>query len=138
MLAFFIFKMPNHPNPDDFPPRALTHNLLRLDSLQHLQFEVSVQKHRENIRDINQQYAEVLRPYFKALLEANPAPVSDQLASTVQSLELAKIQATFIHFAEVKAILRSDQMPYYEDFIEDALARIFANKKNMPRLPRDF
>lgn len=129
MLAFFIF------NRGHVSHRAI--DSLKLDEAQHVLFLQSVRKHQQTIEPINEQQQQLLETYFKTLINSNQQ-INEAQLEQVSKLERLKIEATYLHFKEVKSILREDQYDNFESFMNRLLTKVLPRTKKMPPQPDDF
>lgn len=128
---------PHHPGPGHQPfERAI--KSLDLDIEQEAQFRELVKEHHKTIGLIDDQQRELLTPYFESLVDTEQSISTDSLLSDIQVLEAQKIETTYNHFVDVKALLREDQFSDYEKFIQKAIHNLVMKPKKDRRPPKDF
>lgn len=145
LIGFFLltrpkppgFLPPPHPGQHKhFQNRAV--DILRLDREQHHAFLASADQHRQQMRTLNQQQRDLLKPYFYSLVDTEQALDKERILEETQLLDRKKIEATYEHFDKIKSILREDQKPDFEAFMNQAIGRILLNtKKDLPP-PKDL
>lgn len=132
LISLFFFRHLSAPNN----LRAIA--TLKLDEQQHELFLASAKRHSVIIEDIAAQQKNLLRPYFKQLVNQDLIKDDKELLRKMQLLESRKITSTYQHFSEIKDILREDQLSDFEGFMDRMLSKILVgNEKNRPR-PKDF
>lgn len=123
------------------PPGAVGNravDTLRLDKIQHEAFLTSAKKHEEIMKTLMVKQSALLKPYFQQLTNSNKEISNDPLFVAINVLEKQKIEATYEHFKEIKNILREDQMPDFEAFIDRMLGRILVEKEKVPPSPKEM
>lgn len=108
-------------------------DVLKLDKEQHEIFFQSARRHDQDMEDISFQQRELLETYFSTLIIPESNSQADSILQQVQQLESQKIQSTYQHFEEVKELLREDQIPNFEVFINNMLKMILNTRGR--RLP---
>jgi len=132
LISLFFFR--NLGPPNDL--RAI--DTLKLDDEQHKFFLVLAQKHEMIIEDIAAQQKNLLRPYFKQLVNQDLKIDNEELLMKMQLLESQKITSTYQHFLEIKNILKEDQVADFEGFMDRMLAHILVGNNKNPKPPKDF
>lgn len=134
-FLFFTHGRPPHPGEgENLFMRAA--EMMKLDPQQNEQFQEFAGAHAQKMRSINERQRDLLRPYFQSLIDPSLAIDSSAVLAEVQKLEAEKVEATYQHFAEVKAMLKPEQQPYFEEFMHQALRMILLEPNNAPP-PRD-
>lgn len=132
LVAFFFLTKPKPPmRGETFSPRAI--EILQLDKDQHQAFLQSAEQHGKQMRTINDGQRNLLRPYFNGLVDPSLNLNPDSILQQVQLLERQKVEATYLHFKAVKALLRDEQQNNFEQFMNQALGRLLLN--DMPSKP---
>lgn len=138
IIGFFLLTKPAP------PPRAGGENfqdevieMLSLNEEQVTSFRAFAQEHKQKMTGINEQQKKLLRPYFESL--ANPSIEVDQTdaLSQFQQLEREKIEVTYQHFQDLKAILDEAQLTHFERFIRRYVDVILAGGQKRSPPPKD-
>ena len=133
LIAFFFLNRPPRRLPPPKDGRIRADEALRLDRKQHDVFLQYANQHMQAMRGLDNQQRNLLRPYFEALTNQQDGNYTDSLLNQVLQIERDKIETTYDHFQSVRSILRPDQEPYYEDWVNSALKNILVeNKKPLP------
>ncbi|RMG86071.1 MAG: hypothetical protein D6714_04795 [Bacteroidetes bacterium] len=118
------------------PPAPQAHNLLRsapkmlnLDEKQKETFQALARQHQEKMRELDRKHAELLEAYFSTFTEKSPGVSPDSLLHEAANIERAKIAATYQHFEDVKNILRPEQMPQFDKFMDQVLHQVLLPPK---------
>ncbi|MEL6537365.1 MAG: hypothetical protein AAFQ98_18230 [Bacteroidota bacterium] len=143
VMLFFLFQRPK-PHPPGGGPSVQGHatfqrikDLLQLDDRQVEAFEELAMDHRRTLRRIEDEQGEVLQAYFSYLkMDQVPAQQGEELQEFLQ-LEQEKIEYTFQHFQELKALCRPDQLTEIETLTEEILQVLGPQEKNPPPRPRE-
>lgn len=134
MVAFFFLTAPPHQGGRADGQRAV--DILKLDRQQDESFMPLAREHMQLMDDFNDQQRSLLKPYFNSLVEQNDTYNSDSLLHQVQLIERKKIESTYQHFQDVKALLRPEQEARFAAFVDHALQRILLEQSNQgPPLP---
>ncbi|MBK8504625.1 MAG: hypothetical protein IPL46_21900 [Saprospiraceae bacterium] len=129
LITFFLVTRPNPPDrSDDFQARAI--ELLKMNQTQHREFVVSVEKHKEQMKSINNHQRDLLRIYFSDLLRSNSNV--DSILQQVQLVERQKVMSTFQHLQELKFLVKDNQGADFERFMNQVLQRILVKPPNNP------
>ena len=134
MIAFFFLTAPPprpHPNNNEKGPLRMI-----LDKQQDKSFLSLAKQHKEEMIDLNRQQRALLLPYFNRIIDPSIKINSDSLLTQVQALEQKKIESTYLHFQDIKTILRPEQYPDFEKFVEQAIGRILLGQEKRPKPPR--
>ena len=73
----------------------------------------------------------LVSPFFDGLID-KPTTSKDSLLQEIQRLEKEKIQLTYKHFEEIKAMLKPEQLASFEPFMKTILKEILNPSKNSP------
>ena len=133
LVLFFFLTKPDPPRGDgarNFRPKAI--EILQLDTNQRATFVQLAERHNQQMEALSEQQRARLKPYFGSLVDA----VSDTTAliQEVAQLERDKVEVTYQHFQEVRSILTEEQLPYFEQFVSQALDILLLNREK-PRPP---
>ena len=113
------------------------HKILELSDQQEKLFLELVKKHQSKMEKIGQRQSKIVSQYLLATGEKSDS-ISNVLLNENQQLETQKIEATRLHFKEVRSILNENQMPNFHKFKKGAIHNILGGgKKNRPR-PMDL
>lgn len=124
IVAFFFFNKPkhvDHPHHKMGPPP-----MLNLSEIQAEQFQVLADEHKGEMKIIKEEQKVILDNHFKTLYDTN-SKTKD--LSKFLELEQRKINTTYHHFSDLKALLNEEQLKNYPDFIEKTLNIILGGKK---------
>lgn len=130
MVAFFFLAPPPPHQKGD--ARKKVHDMMKMDQQQNEAFLEFAQQHMQRMDDLNNQQRNLLRPYFRRLIDSTQNINSDTFFYQIQQLEREKIEATYQHFQEVKSILRPGQEASFGKFINFALDLILIGSNNEP------
>lgn len=129
MIAFFFLTKPNHPNREPLFQSAKTE--MNLSDDQYNLFTQSAEKHKAQIEQLNDKQKQVLQLYFGSLT-SNDSINNDSLLVQLQNTEKHKISITYEHFREIKTLLKPEQYPAYDAFVQRAIDRILRLDKKVP------
>ncbi len=110
---------PRHQGPDRQRPEDIIISRLALDAAQQEQLWESIEKHRDLCHRYRADIKAARAAYF-GLLSA-PEPDSAAILSAEKDLSRAKTlleRANFIHFQEIRALCRPEQLPAFEGLLE--------------------
>ncbi|MFT5336874.1 MAG: protein CpxP [Luteibaculaceae bacterium] len=134
LIVFFFISKPNHPphmGPKDLKLGVV--EALHLNNNQASQFKYFAEEHHTKMRVINGQQQELLWPYFKSISDTSIHFNEEEAFYQHRELEKEKIQVTRQHFEEVKSILKEDQLPYFNDFVNQFIENVLMKgKENHP------
>lgn len=133
MIAFFFLTAP--PRPNDLKGKKGAVQMMQLDEQQEKSFSSLAHQHMQQMSEFNRQQRSLLQPYFNSIIDTKITIQSDSLLKQVQALEQKKIESTYLHFQEVKAILKPEQYPDFEKFVEQAIGRILLEQEKRPKPP---
>ncbi len=132
MLTFFFLTKPKHHSRKDFKRGAV--DILKLDDEQRETFFNLVKGHQQKMKVFSQHQKELLSPYFNSLIDSTE--VNQDVFDKVEELERQKIESIYQHFQEIKSILREEQMPGFEEFMNHVMKRILSNSERKPPPPK--
>lgn len=131
MISFFFLTKPPHPhgvNNRSFVRPA--DEIMQLDKDQNSQFLELASKHTKQIKTLEAEQRELLKPYFLSTIDSPNQSVSDSLVNEILRIEKQKIEKTQDHFQEVKSILKPEQKDKFKTFLEESLNFILSDNKN--------
>ena len=130
LIAFFFLTAPPHHGKKFGKLRA--NDILKMDEQQNESFLEFAQLHMNQMDELNIHQQNLLKPYFNRLIDTDKMIGPDSILNQVQLLERRKIESTYQHFQDVKAILNPEQYVNFEKFIDHALERILLKQKKPP------
>lgn len=136
MLAFFAFSKPHHSLRKG--KRGGIVKRLDLNQQQYGEFQDYAKLHHQTVTTISRRQEHLLKPYFYQLADSTLTVDSVAVLDEVQQLERKKITAIHQHFQDVRSILRKEQEPKFELFINDILKNLFKKRKIKRPPPKDF
>lgn len=136
LIAFFFINRPPRQLPPPKEGRERANEALKLDRKQHEVFLQYANQHMQTMRSLDNQQRDLLRPYFTALTDQQENNYTDSLLNQVLQIERNKIETTYEHFQTVRSILRPDQEPYFEDWVNSALKNVLMENKG-PLPPKE-
>ncbi len=107
------------PKPHQDPKANLKNHaaeLMQLNNEQKKGFFALVDKHKEQIKDLQQKQNNLTDDYFHQ--------PKDSILTLVSTIESEKIKVTEQHFMDIERILNDNQKPYFEKFKNKALQQI--------------
>lgn len=127
-VFFFTSQRPPHepPQGNNFLNEAI--EVLQLDEKQATSFEELALNHNQEIENIRNKQLEHTKEYF----ETKDTSKSDSLLNLIKEGEAKKITITKNHFEDIKNILKTDQLPNYQEFEREALNKILLQKRPKP------
>ena len=143
IILFFFLTKPEPPGPMPGKPgnHAMDHrvvNLLNLNDDQAKVFRGLAKAHSQEMREINEAQRQALQPYFANVVHPDPEGETDAQLEDILQMERRKIEITYQHFEDVKAILEPSQLPHYDRFVNESLKMILGSGGKNPPPPRGF
>lgn len=137
MLVFFLSTKGPRPKPSN---RHLEHikELLDLNTEQSADFKSLVLLHKETMGRISENQRILLNEYFAPLKSPESKIEKGQLLNKYHAAEKQKLEATYTHFKEVKALLNSEQLLPFNKFMDEALDHVLGNQEIKAHPPKDF
>ena len=129
--AFLITKPKGRPG---FGGGGNAQELLKLDDAQHELFLGNVQSHHKEMEAIKNKKIELLKPYLKGVGENDQSQNSDEVVQKIKELEGQKLVATYNHLLDVKNMMKEDQLPLFNAFLNERLEDMTG--KDFERRPR--
>lgn len=103
--------------------------ILKLDKTQDDTFLKYADTHKASMKELDEQQKALLKTYFQTLTDTTNLTITDSLLMKVQILEKQKIESTYEHLEEVRTILNEEQLPYYQEFMNNVYNRILSESK---------
>ena len=126
MLAFFFL---TRPGPGRGGPQKPAIEHLGLDDAQHEEFLKFAHQHEDKMIIIEDQQKELLQAYFNTLVIASNTLDLPSTLERLTQLEKQKVELTYQHFSEIKAILKPNQIKDFESFMKHILKRLLPPKR---------
>lgn len=131
LLAFFFLARPPHPKGH----RAA--KVMNFTEQQEVQFRKYADQHKEQVTAYNEQQRSLIERYFSTLKANAPAVNADSLLQIFQTLEKQKVEITYQHFQEIKALLHEEQYADFENFVEQSMNRVLQRSKKRKHKAKD-
>lgn len=137
-LIIFFFngpgrRMPPGGGPENF--RNIVIRELQLDDRQQEDYLRSARAHREGMNRLERDQAELTRAYFDGLKSGTQSGGRDSLLAKIQAIEASKVELTYRHFDELKAICREDQLGHFPRILDRALNLMLLKRRKAPPHP---
>jgi len=142
MLVFFFTLKPPHHRPHLHGQGTVNHGekhleraaeMLNLDEAQKVEFIALATAHHQQMITINKEQKRLLDNGFNELMDTAPIGSFLQDLKQLEALEGKKITETFKHFKETKELLRIEQIPDFEEFVEGAKVYLLGGGKRRKR-----
>ncbi|MEQ8711958.1 MAG: hypothetical protein RIC80_03020 [Cyclobacteriaceae bacterium] len=130
------------------PPRApgMSHqkdikeeisSILKLSAEQKEQYYKSAMEHREKLRLIERSLKERAEQYLGFLRLDDPQEAEmNSVLSELSELEIAKIEATYEHFEQLRDICTAPQLADFDQVMDQVITVLLNDRKNNPPPPR--
>ena len=135
LVLFFFLTKPDPPRGDgarNFRSKAI--EILQLDTNQQATFVQLAERHNQRMKTISEQQRARLKPYFGSLIDTTKVSDTMALIEEIPQLERDKVEVTYQHFQEVRSLLTEEQLPYFEQFVSQALDILLLDREK-PRPP---
>lgn len=133
ILSFFFLTKPPGPRPGPGHLGQRVIKTLQLDQEQGVSFQKSAHQHGAQMEVLNEEQRSLLLPYFQSIIDTTQQINKEAILQQVQVLERNKIEFTYQHFEEIKALLKPDQNPNFDRFMNIVLEQIlFNSQKSLP------
>ncbi len=143
LVTFLIIGQPNgdipphaHQDPNPFKQEMI--RILDLNKDQQVEFEKLANAHHDDMVKLEDKQKALLRPYFNGLINPEQSIDNESLLMEVEHLERQKLELTYNHFMDIKAMLSESQLPRFKEFTNRAVGRILVDDKNRPHPPKDL
>ena len=138
---FFLWSRPGP--PPDGPPgpghrgghRQFDHELietLQLNPDQVEKFDQMKRAHHEQMLELDEATKAPFEQYFALLIQPADAAAKDSLEKVVGDLYRKRMQVTFQHFSELKAICTPEQQQKFKQMLPSLMQVMSSGEKNMP------
>jgi periplasmic protein CpxP/Spy len=128
-LAFILLRRPERPHKK-FDKMVIEH--LKLDDEQIARFNQLKHTHRMQMDRIDEKMKGPFEQYFGLLNGNRNSSVEDSLESVIAALYKQKVDLTYSHFAEIKAMCSPEQQKNMALLVPSLMQVISVNKKNEP------
>ena len=139
-LVFLLLQRTPHPRHTPKvrgPLLEIISNKLQLTEDQHASYTEMAVRHRENMKSIEQEQKRLVEIYFQSLTSDSQNESNDALTNEILKLEQKKLEITYAHFEELKALLDENQKDRFELIVKDILQVLVGDHKKLPPPPRD-
>ena len=141
LVAFLVMgkhvnHRPSHPgnNPKVFRQKIV--EILELTEDQKTQFNDLANEHHQQMMDVENEQKELVQHYFAGLINSENNQDSEKILAELQHIERQKVELTYNHFEQVRAILSEEQTPQFAEFVKFALNRILLEGNKPPHPPK--
>ncbi len=111
---------------------------LNLSQTQKEQYFQLAREHQEKMVKMDRQQKELIKSYFSFLIEPSPnAETQKQVLAQLSNLESQKINITFEHFENLKALCNHEQKAQFGLVMGDIMNVLIREEKKLPPPPRD-
>jgi hypothetical protein len=137
LIGCYIFpdlmKRKGHMPPP--PLRGAIVHQLHFEKAQAEAFKESAEQHKETIQALEEQRASAVRSYFQGLYKTQSDSVQQVLLTKIQDIEKNKIEVTYQHFEDLKAICTEEQLPLFPGALDEVLNHILLGTGPKPGPP---
>lgn len=132
--GFLVFEMltrkpPMLPPHPDYKQQVIEQ--LHFDEQQIEAYGKLVQEHRILMVRLEELKGEKMAVYFNQLNQSDSSNAAD-LMNDIKMLEQQRIEVTYDHFADIKALCRPEQLADFETVLQKAM-QMLANRNGDPR-----
>lgn len=131
LLAIFIFSKPRDGRPDPDRPKRMVIEKLHFDEQQVAEYQVLIDEHRRQIRELDQQIIALKNELYSHLTEQDNKAISDSLTTEIAKVQQRIEQVHFGHFTDIKKLCKDNQKDDFEALSKE-LTKIFAHKLAPP------
>jgi hypothetical protein len=131
LLVIFIVGKPRDGRPDPDRPKRMVIEKLHFDEQQVADYQVLIDEHRRQIRELDQQIIALKNELYSHLTEQNNKAVSDSLTTEIAKVQQQVEQVHFGHFTDIKKLCTNNQQADFEALSQE-LTKIFAHKLAPP------
>lgn len=130
-LSALYFGRPGHHGPPHGEgPKAIVIERLHFDADQVKAYEVLIKEHRAAIDRLDGRMMKDRELLFQGLKSAEPL-AQDSLLAVIAEVERTIESTHLAHFREIRDLCRADQLPLFEDLVDD-LAGLFNGPRRKP------
>lgn len=126
-IGFLFLKPKPHP-PIGEGPKGLIIEKLQFSEEQIVQYNQLIEEHRKNVSQKEQALKEAKLDYYQTLNTGNPETALENLLEAQKQME----QIHYNHFNDIKSICNENQVPKFEDLVNE-LPRLFEPHKPHPK-----
>jgi hypothetical protein len=136
LMAFQNFPHPHHPPHMGRPLFEVIEDKLELDQRQKAEFKKLREAHHEQMVELEKKRNRLLKEYFKTLdqLDGQEKIVND-LMNELKKIEQQRIDITYAHFKDVKALCHEDQLKEFPEVLDIAIDHLLGSAKKGPPPP---
>lgn len=131
LLVVFIASKPRDGRPDPDRPKRMVIEKLHFDEQQVAEYQVLIDEHRRQIRELDQQIIALKNELYSHLTEQDNKAISDSLTAEIAKVQQRIEQVHFAHFTDIKKLCKPEQQPNFEALSQE-LTKIFAHKLAPP------
>ncbi len=128
MLVIFIVGKPADGRPDHDRPKRMVIEKLHFDEQQVADYQVLINEHRRQIRELDQQIIAFKNELYSHLSEENNKTTSDSLTTEIAKVQQRIEQVHFAHFTDIKKLCRGNQQADFEALSQE-LTKIFPPRR---------
>ena len=131
LLVIFIVGKPRDGRPDPDRPKRMVIEKLHFDEQQVAEYQVLINEHRRQIRELDQQIIALKNELYSHLTEQDNKAISDSLTAEIAKVQQRIEQVHFAHFTDIKKLCTNNQQADFEALSQE-LTKIFAHKLAPP------
>lgn len=131
LLVVFIASKPKDGRPDPDRPKRMVIEKLHFDEQQVAEYQVLIDEHRRQIRELDQQIIALKNELYSHLTEEDNKAFSDSLTAEIAKVQERIEQVHFAHFTDIKKLCKGNQQGDFEALSQE-LTKIFAHKLAPP------
>lgn len=131
LLVIFIVGKPKDGRPDPDRPKRMVIEKLHFDEQQVAEYQVLIDEHRRQIRELDQQIIALKNELYSHLTEQDNKAISDSLTAEIAKVQQRIEQVHFAHFTDIKKLCTNNQQADFEALSQE-LTKIFAHKLAPP------
>lgn len=128
LLVVFIASKPRDGRPDPDRPKRMVIEKLHFDEQQVADYQVLIDEHRRQIRELDQQIIALKNELYSHLTEQNNKAISDSLTAEIAKVQQRIEQVHFAHFTDIKKLCRGNQQADFEALSQE-LTKIFPPRR---------
>lgn len=117
LIAFFLIQLRHQNRPSAKKIRSEVVAMLNLNKEQAATFNQFADEHKQQMKVLDAQQAQLLYPYFESLADSAIHIDKDSILEQLQLFERQKITFTYQHFEKIKQLLKKEQTPEFKTFI---------------------
>jgi protein CpxP len=114
-------------------------NTLALTVEQEQRYAHMARHHHQRMMEIDKEQKALITSYFQLLHAfSTDSTAIVTLLEKIKTKEGEKVQFTYRHFEELKALCNKEQQAHFEEITNEIVAVLLGSKKKRPLPPRDF